>query len=77
MRSVRTFGFWLHLAAGIIAGVVMLCCGVLCGFTGFTRWARNERAMRRGVPLVRPSVLPMLSVILLLIAGLAAFSLLG
>ncbi len=61
----------------IIAGVVMLCCGVLCGFTGFTRWARNERAMRRGVPLVRPSVLPMLSVILLLIAGLAAFSLLG
>jgi inner membrane protein YidH len=61
----------------VIAGVVMLCCGVLCGFTGFARWARNERAMRLGSPLIRPSVLPMLSVILLLIAGLAAFTLLG
>ncbi|MBP8918381.1 MAG: DUF202 domain-containing protein [Micropruina sp.] len=61
----------------IAASVVMLCCGVVCGFTGFGRWARNERAMRLGVPLIRPSVLPMLSVILLLIAGLAAFTLLG
>lgn len=61
----------------LIAGVVMLSCGVLCGFTGFVRWARNERAMRLGRPLIRPSVLPMLSVILLLIAGLAAFSLVG
>lgn len=61
----------------LIAGLVMLSCGVLCGFTGFVRWARNERAMRLGRPLVRPSVLPMLSLILLLIAGLAAFSLVG
>ncbi len=61
----------------LIAGVVMLCCGVLCGFTGFSRWARNERAMRLGSPLTRPSTLPMLSVILLLIAGMAVFTLLG
>lgn len=61
----------------IVASVVMLCCGVLCGFTGFGRWARNERAMRLGVALIRPSVLPMLSVVLLLIAGLAAFTLVG
>lgn len=61
----------------IVSSVVMLCCGVVCGFTGFGRWARNERAMRLGAPLIRPSVLPMLSVILLLIAGLAAFTLLG
>lgn len=61
----------------IIAGMVMLACGVLCGFTGFSRWARNERAMRLGTQLGRPTVLPMLSVILLLIAGLATFSLLG
>ncbi|MFT4295513.1 MAG: DUF202 domain-containing protein [Micropruina sp.] len=61
----------------IVAAVVMLGCGVLCGFTGLARWSRNERAMRLGAPLIRPSVLPMLSVILLLIAGLAAFTLLG
>ena len=61
----------------VIAGVVMLCCGVLCGVTGFYRWARNERAMRLRSPLTRPSVLPMLSLILLLIAGLAVFTLLG
>ncbi|HVK45594.1 MAG TPA: DUF202 domain-containing protein [Micropruina sp.] len=60
-----------------IAAVVLLCCGVVCGFTGFGRWARNERAMRSGAELVAPSVLPMLSVILLLVAGLAAFSLVG
>ena len=61
----------------IAAAVVLLCCGVLCGFTGLSRWARNERAMRLGVALARPSVLPMLTVILLLIAGLAAFALLS
>ncbi len=61
----------------IVASVVMLSCGVLCGFTGFARWARNERAMRLGVALIPPSVLPMLSVVLLLIAGVAAFALLG
>jgi hypothetical protein len=33
--------------------------------------------MRLGVALARPSVLPMLTVILLLIAGLAAFALLS
>jgi hypothetical protein len=33
--------------------------------------------MRSGAELVAPSVLPMLSVILLLVAGLAAFSLVG
>lgn len=60
-----------------IAAIVMLCCGVVCGFTGFGRWARNERAMRLGTPLAAPSALPVLSVILLLIAGLAAFSLVG
>lgn len=58
-----------------IAAVVLLCCGVICGFTGFGRWMRNERAMRLGEPLVRPSVLPVLSMVLLLIAGLAAFAL--
>lgn len=61
----------------IAAAVVLLCCGVLCGVTGLTRWARNERSMRLGVALARPSVLPMLTVILLLIAGLAAFALLS
>jgi putative membrane protein len=60
-----------------VAAVVMLFCGVICGFTGLARWMRNERAMRLGTPLIRPSVLPMLSVVLLLIAGLAAFTLLG
>lgn len=54
---------------------MLLCCGVICGFTGFGRWMRNERAMRLGEPLVRPSVLPVLSMVLLLIAGLAAFAL--
>ena len=56
-----------------VSAVVMLCCGVVCGFTGLGRWARNERAMRLGTELIRPSVLPMLSLILLLVAGLAAF----
>ncbi len=60
-----------------IAAVVLLCCGVVCGFTGLGRWARNERAMRLGSELIRPSVLPMLSVILLLVAGLAALTLVG
>lgn len=60
-----------------IAAVIMLLCGVTCGFAGFGRWARNERAMRLGTPLPAPSALPALSVILLLIAGLAAFSLVG
>jgi putative membrane protein len=60
-----------------IAAIVLLGCGVLCGVTGFTRWARNERAMRLRNPLVAPSSLPVLSVILLLIAGLAGFMLIG
>ena len=67
----------LGLANYFAAAVVLLCCGVLCGVTGLTRWARNERSMRLGVALARPSVLPMLTVILLLIAGLAAFALLS
>ena len=60
-----------------LAAVVMLVCGVVCGVTALTRWARNERAMRLGTALPRPTVLPMLTVVLLLIAGLTAITLLG
>lgn len=58
------------------SGLVLIVCGLLSGFTGLFRWARNERAMRLGTPLARPTVMPMLSVALLLVAGLAAFILL-
>ena len=53
------------------ASIVLIVCGLVAGVSAFTRWMRNERAMRLGRPL--PSS-PMLLIVtsIVAVAALAA-----
>ena len=71
-----------HFAPGAelrvkIAAAVLVTCGLLSGVTGYSRWARNERAMRLHRPLVATGAMPILTLALVVIAAIAGFALGG
>ena len=55
-----------------LASVLLVLCGLACGVSAWTRWRRNERAMRLGAPL--PSS-PMLLVLVAVVAAVALVAL--
>ena len=53
------------------ASIVLILSGLVCGVGAFTRWMRNEQAMRLGLPLPSSPMLLILTVIVALVALLA------
>ncbi len=54
--------------------LVMVGLGLLCAVASWTRWARAERAMRRGEPLPSSPVIALLTVGILVVAVLLLVS---
>jgi len=56
-----------------IASVLLILCGLVSGVGAYTRWMRNERALRLSRPLPSSRLIPFLTIGLVLVA-LVAFA---
>lgn len=54
-----------------IASVALIACGLIAGIGAFTRWMRNERAIRSNQPLPSSPLIPLLTFGVALVALIA------
>jgi putative membrane protein len=73
--SVALTGLSLDISETLakVLAVVLALLSISCAVTGWLRWARIERAMRRKLPL--PSVGPVLFAVSFVVVGAVIFSL--
>lgn len=55
-----------------IASLVLAVSGVACGVNAILGWARNERALRQSRPLPNSPLMPILVLVLVIVALIAA-----
>ncbi|MGO1972041.1 MAG: YidH family protein [Propionibacteriaceae bacterium] len=54
-----------------IASILLVACGLFIGVGSWSRWVRNERALRQGRPLPSSVLIPFLTVGLVIVALVA------
>ncbi len=70
IAAVARFGSVLGLEVRI-ASIVLILCGLACGVGSFSRWIRNERALRLNQPLPSSPLLLVLTVAVVVTAVVA------